>query len=870
MNKQGKRFAALSCAAALSLSTVAIAAGCGQHEYDPETSALVLATSQPDGVFNPFFSTSAYDSNIVGMTQIGMLSTDKDGKIAYGDNEPTVVKDYTEVTANEADGKQYTTYEFVIKNGIKFSDGEPLTIKDVLFNLYVYLDPNYTGSSTIYSTDIVGLQDYRTQRPGANDDYANQLEDGFRGSANTRVNELVSYVRIKGIYNGTKPTIENLETKEAGFIEDFAMVAEEFKKELESDWNSAVASMESYKEQGFTDAWQVFLMTDEGVDCYQKDKEDNYIKDNEGKYIFDPENASIVAAKEELDAYLAQHGNTPENIKEWATNRVYTSYFKGSIEQTNANRFEQVVRYWSQTAPAVLTKFTADARTEFFRDTPRSVPTVSGITTRKASTFNGKNLGADHDILTIKINRVDPKAIWNFGFNVAPMHYYSTHSWTNADAGVTNKDYIAAFDPSKGEFGLEYGNSDFMNEVVNANNKVGLPMGAGVYKASNATGSGTVTADNFKDNNVFYFERNTYFETLGSGINNAKIKYLRYQVIETDQVINSLRSGAIDFGEPNATQENKDMLDGAGIGHEEIQTNGYGYVGISARFVPNITVRRAIMKAMDTSIITQNYYKGGFADTILRPMSKASWAYPNSATTYVSEAGTGSVNYRYDSTGNEIRALLATLEDQGYRKINGVYTNTSTGDKLDYSFTIAGGSTDHPAYAMFLNAMEILNNKCNIDGTGSGIHVRVETKQTALQDLAAGKLAVWAAAWSSTIDPDMYQVYHKDSRASSVNNWGYDEIKNNKVKYATEWRIIDELSTLIDQGRETTDIPTRTRTYAAALDKVMELAVEFPTYQRYDMSAFNDKKIKRSSMPAHNDLGPYNGMLSRIWEVDYN
>ncbi len=863
MNKHAKKFAAIACAAALSLSTVAVAAGCGQHEFDPETRALVLSTAQPDRVFNPFFSTSAYDSNIVGMTQIGMLTSDKKGQIACGDNEPTVVKDYTISTATESDGKQYTTYEFVIKNGIKFSDGEPLTIKDVLFNLYVYLDPNYTGSSTIYSTDIVGLNDYRTQQEGASEDYAQQLEDRFRGEARTHLDELINYVRIKGKWSGSnKPTIPDLESKEAGFKEDFKMVSEEFKKELETDWNSAAGGMESYREQGFTAAWQVFLMTDEGVDCYKKDKQDNYVKDEEGRYIFDPDNASIIAAQQELNEYLAEHtGNDAENTKEWAITRVYESYFPvGGIENTNANNFEEVARYWSATAPAVLNKFTADRRTLFFREMPRTVPTVRGITTRRAGNFNGKNLGGDHDILTVKINRVDPKAIWNFGFTVAPMHYYSSHSWTNPKTGVT-KDYIASFDASKGEFGLEYGNSDFMNEVLNAPEKVSLPVGAGVYKATNATSSGTVTADNFYSNNMIYFERNTNFETLGSGINNAKIKYLRYQVIETDQIINALTTGAIDFGEPNATQENKDMLDGAGIAHEEIQTNGYGYVGINPRHVPNITVRRAIMKAMDTNIITENYYKGGLAEKILRPMSKASWAYPDAAGVYVSENGT---SYRYDSTGREIQALLDTLEQEGYRKVGGIYTNGNTGDKLDYTFTIAGASTDHPAYSMFLNAMDILNNKCE------GIHVRVVTAQTALQDLAVGKLAVWAAAWSSTIDPDMYQVYHKDSNASSVNNWGYDEIKNDKVKYATEWKIIGELSTLIDQGRETNDQPTRERVYAQALDKVMELAVEFPSYQRYDMSAFNDKLINRSTMTAKADLGPYSGILARIWEVDYN
>ena len=38
-----------------------------------------------------------------------------------------------------------------------------LTADDLIFSLYVVLDPNYTGIITLYSEDIVGLQAYRTQ-----------------------------------------------------------------------------------------------------------------------------------------------------------------------------------------------------------------------------------------------------------------------------------------------------------------------------------------------------------------------------------------------------------------------------------------------------------------------------------------------------------------------------------------------------------------------------------------------------------------------------------------------------------------------------------------------------------------------------------
>ena len=156
--KNAKKITTIVLIAAMVLLTTTMLAACNEtgQSYDPETRPFAMSISTPDGVFNPFFSTSAYDSSIVGMTQIGMLSTDSKGNITYGDNEPTVTKDYI-VKETEEGGKKYTTYEFLIKNGIKFSDGHDLTIKDVLFNLYVYLDPSYTGSATVYSTDIVEI-----------------------------------------------------------------------------------------------------------------------------------------------------------------------------------------------------------------------------------------------------------------------------------------------------------------------------------------------------------------------------------------------------------------------------------------------------------------------------------------------------------------------------------------------------------------------------------------------------------------------------------------------------------------------------------------------------------------------------------------
>ena len=759
-SKKGIAITASALAGVIALGVIIPVVSCSrdkEQSYDPETRPLVMSLGTPDGVFNPFFSTSAYDGTVVGMTQISMLSADKNGVVTYGDNEPVVVKDYQETYDATTDT---TTYKFILKNGIRFSDGTPLTMKDVLFNLYTYLDPAYTGSSTIYSTKIRGLAEYRTQNPYATEGSMSAFENSFYEDAATEIDNLVDYVRMSNQSGGddkdaSKQNFTDAEKATYKAYYDKANV--EFAKELESDWNTSASSKDSYVDWGFTQTWQIFLLNDGGVsDLLAKDHENKLVKDEDGNYKLDE------AASTEYYGYytdwLAETGKTESEatVKEWAIDFVYSSYFPADWTKTNSSMFRQVVKGWA-TATVMLDYIAAQLKSEYFQSQSsgtggRLVKTISGIDGSGKTTkdFSGKDLGAEHEVLSITIDGVDPKAIWNFGFTVAPMNYYSTNNYKG-------KDYIAAYNPAAGEFGLEFGDFNFMQTVINAPEKVGLPKGAGVYKAQAAS------SDEFFNNNMVYFERNEYFETLGSGISNAKIKYLRYKVVESDQIINSLSRGDIDYGDPNATTDNIGILDDNGVQHEEVYTNGYGYVGINSRFIPDVVVRRAIIKAMNKDIIKNNYYKGGLADLIERPMSNTSYYYPDDATVYTSRDG---VSYAYDALGNDIEQMII---DAGYQKnASGIYTKELSGFgtvTLDYTFTIAGASKDHPAMAMFENAANILNKH--------GFKIKVVNSQTALSDLATGKLTVWAAAWSSGIDPDMYQVYHIDSLASSTSNWGY-------------------------------------------------------------------------------------------------
>lgn len=809
--------------------------------YDPETRPVVFATDALDGNFNPFFATSATDSKMAAMTQIGMLSTDAKGNPVCGEDEATVVLDYKttmlddngEETLNGENAK-YTDYEFIIKNGIKFSDGVELTIKDVLFNLYVYLDPAYMGSSTIYSTDIVGLTSYRLQDPDADEGMSESMLMGqFTAAANVRINNLREYLDHDNNY--VKPTGDAL----AQIEKDIATAKTLFREEITTDWTSCAGTQESYKDEyTFTEDWEIYYYN-EGIITLMSEN-GKYVK-KDGKYVANDyssireaieaqmnDAANIAAAKDyygcttddEAKAYIA---------RDYAIDTVYDSY------TTTDSSLYNVVTYWA-TASNLHAKFEQEAQTEYFANKTDAdkVESVSGITTTTTDTdYDGNKLSATHDVLKIRINGVDPKAIWNFAFAVAPMHYYS-----NEDAIKNTK------------YGVKFSDSDFFDNVLKATEKNGKPVGAGSYMASNEKGSAAqTTKDNFYRNNWVYYERNPYFETVGKNISNAKIKYLRYKVVGSNKILQSLQAGDIDFGEPQATTSNITEISKYSntLSYAQYRTNGYGYVGVNPKYVPDIEVRRAIMMAMDTASIVRNYYTEQLADVVYRSMSKTSWAYPEDAEEY----------YEYTQKQSVIKELV---ESAGWAKnTDGIYVKN--GKKLTLTFTIAGETTDHPAYDMFVDAANFLN-KCGFD-------ITVTTDISALKKLATGGLAVWAAAWSSTVDPDLYQVYHKDSNATSTKNWGYDTIfADTTGQFDYEQKVINSLSEQIEAARSTIVEAERKAIYSECLDLIMALAVELPTYQRNDLVVYNKKVIDSSTLnsnPSAND-----GVYDRIWEVNYN
>ena len=861
-----KRIISLILVLSLCLSLAVSLVGCGKDDGNTgdtaKPDALVLMTETLDGLFNPFYSTTAADGTIVGLTQIGMITTGTDEKgdvtVAFGDNEACVVKDFQEVYDSATDT---TEYVFVIKNGIKYSDGEALTIEDVLFNLYVYLDPVYTGSSTMYSTKILGLDKYRTQTNSSTEGADDEMTNDANNRARNRRLELINL--YQSICKASKDNAADYETMKAAIathvpssgymkaigvtdtnvardqlLADYELTLKEFREELGTDYES---SKDAYTEEPYKSSPVAFdeivsFMYAEGFVAVEYERDPDTNKEIKNKFKKVTKNYSDVVKD-----------------KESAIQYVYDAKISSNLDE--------ILLYWA-TGNELMTQFSAKAMEVILSELKKDdgslqFPSIDGIkslghsTTDESVTVNGNTYKLAHehntdgtpknadeyDVLSITIDGIDPKAVWNFSFAVAPQHYYAP--------GYT-------VDIPNNKFGVEFASFKFMKEVIQSTRNIQVPMGAGPYMATDKDNNTNPDGNAFFSNNVVYYKRNDNF-LLGQ----PKIEKVRYQVLSASNAIDSLEAGNVHYITPQFTQNNIDRLNALaskGIDKKYSDQLGYGYIGINAGKVPDINIRKAIMLAMDTSLAL-SYYSTGMAQTIYWPMSMVSWAYPKDE-----EGNYDRDNaHSYPAIGKFTDSKIAEIKEEIGTLMAAAGVSEGAKD-LKITFTIAGANlTDHPTYLTFQQAANILND--------CGWEIEVVSDTQALTKLSTGSLAVWAAAWGSSIDPDMYQVYHKNSTATSVLAWGYREILASPASYVEENRILNELSALIDDAREITDREDRADIYRDCMELILDLCVELPVYQRKVLYAYNTNVIDPDTLPA--EVNPYTSPLDRIWEIEF-
>ena len=112
------------------------------------TDTLIVGTTDPKGEFVPIYSSTLYDSWVNKLVFDGLITNNEKGEPI-----PNVAESY-EVSE---DGKTYT---FKLNKGIKFTNGQELTAKDVAFTFTSICDPGYDGPRMDAVNNLVGYEEY--------------------------------------------------------------------------------------------------------------------------------------------------------------------------------------------------------------------------------------------------------------------------------------------------------------------------------------------------------------------------------------------------------------------------------------------------------------------------------------------------------------------------------------------------------------------------------------------------------------------------------------------------------------------------------------------------------------------------------------
>lgn len=688
---------------------------------------LVVAYDPFSGKFSPFYADTAYDMDVVSMTSVSPLTTDRAGGIIYNAIEGETVSyngtDYTykgiaDITVNRDETANTTTYTMKLKEGVKFSDGEELTADDVIFTYYVLCDTSYVGSTTLSSYGIQGLSNYRTQTSDA----------------------------VYAKYNDIFDTVYGGGT--AGTDEQSADVAAQIKQAWIDDCGSIVS----------------YVMS-------------KYCNDDYASQYLGGRTAADISASADLQVAFGMamwgYGSVGDDgvltAPSGATWDLTTTFptLEDYYNETYAAYDGDPAAYWSSEAADSDSVLDA-AKSAFIMkwgplDTDMSggVKSISGITR------------VDDYTISVVTDGFEAPAIYSIcGITIAPMHYYgdkTLYNYEEGSYGFTRGDLSAVEAKTSNPLGAgPYKFVKYENKVVyfeaNENYYKGSPKTkyvqfkeTGESDKISAITTGTADVSNPSGSK-------TKFEEIRSYNSNGE---LTGETITTSQVDN-LGYGYI------------------GLNADTVNVGGNPSSAESKNLRKALTTILSVYR--DVSI--DSYY-GDAASVINYPISNTSWAAPQKSdadyrVAYSVNADGSNIYTDAMSADEKYAAALEASKNffiaAGFTfdDATGKFTAAPEGAKLEYEVLIPGdGSGDHPSMAILSNAREALAT------IGINLIINDLSDSSVLWDrLDAGTQELWAAAWGATIDPDMYQVYHSSGivgrGGSDSNHYHIDDAELDK------------------------------------------------------------------------------------------
>lgn len=154
---------------AASTSAMAIADE-DEHIAPKEPSPLVVGLKSTDYYYTPFSAESEYHRLMNKLTGVTVLSMDRSGNpVLKGKTGQTLMyrggyygyKGAADISSDYNEETDITRYKVTLRDDITFQDGEKLDADDLIFTLYVLLDPDYQGSIPLKDAGIKGALNYR-------------------------------------------------------------------------------------------------------------------------------------------------------------------------------------------------------------------------------------------------------------------------------------------------------------------------------------------------------------------------------------------------------------------------------------------------------------------------------------------------------------------------------------------------------------------------------------------------------------------------------------------------------------------------------------------------------------------------------------
>ncbi|MCH5268371.1 MAG: hypothetical protein J1E62_08515 [Lachnospiraceae bacterium] len=137
---------------------------------------LMIGCDAMERNFNPFLAKTSADLQAVNLTQTKLIARDRTGKIVEkgidGELYKYFGKSYTcygvaDIKQKYERKKGYTAYRITLRDDLIFSDGQPITIDDVIFSIYAFCDTDYSGPVKLGQSNIRGLLNYQANNPMA-------------------------------------------------------------------------------------------------------------------------------------------------------------------------------------------------------------------------------------------------------------------------------------------------------------------------------------------------------------------------------------------------------------------------------------------------------------------------------------------------------------------------------------------------------------------------------------------------------------------------------------------------------------------------------------------------------------------------------